>query len=164
MNTGAHKRICEWQDCDKEGRYRIQTSADMNDIHWFCQLHARTFDLSVVGQGPFIGSAEPSWTQPPGGAMNSSFEGFQNSPPRINKDVRIRHVGEDKILNYTREDLDNLKTLGLDTGATPEEIKKAYKILVKHSHPDQNPDLENGTYIFNKINEAYNALKDKDFS
>ena len=80
------------------------------------------------------------------------------------KNIRMRHISENKILNYTSEDLLHLKTLGLDTGANPEDIKKAYKVLVKHCHPDQNPDLENGTYIFNRINEAYNALKDKDFS
>ena len=76
----------------------------------------------------------------------------------------MRHISENKILNYTSKDLLHLKTLGLDTGANPEDIKKAYKILVKHCHPDQNPDLENGTYIFNRINEAYKALKDKNFS
>jgi curved DNA-binding protein CbpA len=75
----------------------------------------------------------------------------------------MRHISENKIFNYTRADLQNLKTLGLETGASSEEIKKAYKRLVKHCHPDQNPDLENGEYIFNTIIEAYNALKNKDF-
>lgn len=60
MNSGPHKRICEWNDCPKEGRYRIQASADQNDIHWFCAIHARTFDLSLVNKGPFFGSAHPA--------------------------------------------------------------------------------------------------------
>tara|TARA_R110002096_G_scaffold309403_4_gene504043 strand:+ start:74387 stop:74881 length:495 start_codon:yes stop_codon:yes gene_type:complete len=164
MSNGAQKRTCEWNDCNKEGRYRIQTSADRDDIHYFCQLHARTFDLGVVNQGPFFGSAGPNWTQKNASSKGSTFNGYEKSAPGVDKDVRIRHVGSDKTLNYTKEDLENLKTLGLDTGSTPEEIKKAYKLLVKHCHPDQNPDLENGIYIFNQINEAYNALKDKDFS
>ncbi len=154
---------CEWKDCDKEGRYRIQASADQNDIHWFCQLHAKTFDLSVTNQGPFIGSAGPNWTQKQKHSETAQ-NGYSKPSPGINPDIRMRHISGDKKLNYTREDLDNLKTLGLETGAKPEDIKKAYKTLVKHCHPDQNPDLENGTYIFNRINEAYNALKDKEFN
>ena len=75
----------------------------------------------------------------------------------------MKHIGANKVLNYIKEDLENLKILGLDTGANKQEIKKAHKTLVKHCHPDQNPDLEHGNYIFTKINEAYKALKDNDF-
>ena len=164
MSNGHHKRNCEWNDCDKEGRYRIQTSSDRNDIHYFCKVHARTFDLGVVNQGPFFDSSSPNWTQENVSPQGFTSNGFDQSAPGIHQDIRIRHIGSNKTFNYTKEDLKNLKTLGLDTGAKPEEIKKAYKILVKHCHPDQNPDLKNGTYIFNTVNEAYNALKNKDFS
>ena len=157
-------RLCEWKDCNEEGRYRIQTSADQNDIHWFCQLHAKAFDLSVVNQGPFFGSAGPNWTQKQKAGGQSGYNGYKKPAPGIDPDVRMQHIAGDKKINYTREDLKNLKILGLETGATSEEIKKAYKLLVKHCHPDQNPDLEHGTYIFNRINEAYNALKDKEFN
>ncbi len=163
MSTATNTKHCEWKNCDREGRYRIQTSANKDDIHWFCQTHARTFDLSVVNQGPFIGSAGPNWTQKQNKSSGSSFNEFKKPAPGVNPDIRMRHVSGQTALNYTRKDLSHLKILGLDTGATPDEIKKAYKTLVKHCHPDQNPDLENGTYIFNKISEAYNALKDKDF-
>ncbi|MDG1708500.1 MAG: J domain-containing protein [Emcibacteraceae bacterium] len=163
MNSGPHKRECEWHDCHKEGRYRIQASSDREDIHWFCQLHARTFDLSVVSRGPFIGSAGPNWTK---GRGNPKKPQEQNRKPYpdLNPDVRMRHIGQGKVINYTQKDLDYLKILGLDTGASIDDIKKAYKTLVKHCHPDQNPDLEHGNYIFTKITEAYNALKDKDFN
>lgn len=163
MNSGPHKRTCEWHDCEKEGRYRIQASADREDIHWFCRLHARTFDLSVVSRGPFIGSPGLNWTKDQG-KKKKSYKHYRKPYPDLNPDIRIRYIGRDKVLNYTQEDIDHLKIMGLDTGADLEEIKKAYKTLVKHCHPDQNPDLEHGDYIFTKINEAYNALKDKDFN
>ena len=148
---------------ERDGKYRIQTSADTTDIHWFCRLHARTFDLSVVNQGPFIGSAGTGWTNQKSANEKTTYNGFEKPAPGINSNVRMRHISGSDILNYTREDLANLKTLGLETGASPLDIKKAYKKLVKHCHPDQNPDLENGEYIFTKVTEAYNALKDKDF-
>lgn len=163
MDSGSNKRSCEWKDCSGEGRYRIQTSSHQNDIHWFCRTHARTFDLSVVSQGPFIGSGGPNWTQKPHGAKGGPGYNHRVSTAKINPNIRMRHIAEEQTLNYTKEDLDNLKLLGLETGANRQDIKKAYKTLVKHCHPDQNPELDNGTYIFNKISEAYKALKDRDF-
>ena len=162
MNSGPHKRICEWNDCPKEGRYRIQASADQNDIHWFCAIHARTFDLSVVNKGPFFGAASSGWTQKQNSSSENNEE-YHKPYADIKSDVRMKHIGSEKTLNYTKENLDHLKTLGLDTGANKEEIKKVYKTLVKHCHPDQNPDFDHGNYIFTKITEAYNALKNKDF-
>ncbi|MCC3860302.1 J domain-containing protein [Pseudemcibacter aquimaris] len=163
MQQKAHIRDCEWHRCPKEGRYRIQASSDMNDIHWFCALHARTFDLSVVSSGPFFGSAGPNWTQEQK-AKSKTYQNYSKPYPDINKSVRMKHATGEKLIEYTREDIANLKVLGLDTGANLDEIKKAYKTLVKHCHPDQNPDLEHGTYIFTKVTEAYNALKEKDFN
>ena len=163
MNTGTGKRNCEWKDCPNEGRYRIQTSSLKDDIHWFCRNHARTFDLSVVSQGPFIGSGGPNWTQKPRRPKGQPAYNHRVSTSKINPNIRMRHVAEEQMLNYTKEDLENLKIMGLETGAKPDDIKKAYKTLVKHCHPDQNPELENGEYIFNKISEAYKALKDRDF-
>lgn len=162
MNSSPHKRTCEWHDCQKEGRYRIQASADKNDIHWFCSIHARTFDLSVVNKGPFFGAGDQSWTQKHTTATDNNDE-YHRPYADIDPAIRLKHIGAEKVLNYTKEDLEHLKILGLDTGANNEEIKKAYKTLVKHCHPDQNPDLEHGKYIFTKINEAYNAIKNKDF-
>lgn len=163
MDSGANKRSCEWKDCPREGRYRIQTSSFQDDIHWFCKIHARTFDLSVVSQGPFIGAGKQNWTQNPQRTKGHPGYNHRVSTAKINPGIRMRHVAGEQVLNYTKVDLDNLKILGLETGANRQEIKKAYKTLVKHCHPDQNPQLEKGDYIFNKISEAYNALKDKDF-
>lgn len=133
----------------------MTASSNVDDVHWFCAIHARTFDLSVVSKGPFFGSAGANWTKD---------QKKEKKYPNLNPSIRMKHISGDKLINYTREDIENLKTLGLDTGADTDEIKKAYKTLVKHCHPDQNPDLENGTYIFTKVTEAYNALKEKDFN
>ncbi|MDA9771421.1 J domain-containing protein [Emcibacteraceae bacterium] len=115
-----------------------------------------------MNKGPFFGAASPSWTQKQNSSTENN-EGYHKPYAEIKSDVRMKHIGSENTLNYTKEDLEHLKTLGLDTGANKEEIKKAYKTLVKHCHPDQNPDLEHGNYIFTKITEAYNALKNKDF-
>ncbi len=162
-NTTQNQRLCEWDNCKSEGRFRIQTTANRDDIHWFCHIHARMFDLSVVSDGPFFGSAGPNWTQKQN-ASKQSEEKPINHNVDYNDGIRLRHIDGTQVMKYTKEDMENLKTLGLESGAKPDEIKKAYKRLVKHCHPDQNPDLEHGTLIFNRVNEAYSALKDKDFT
>ncbi len=52
---------------------------------------------------------------------------------------------------------DYYKTLGVDKGASSDDIKKAYKKLAKEYHPDINKD-SNATEKFKEINEAASVL------
>lgn len=56
---------------------------------------------------------------------------------------------------------DYYATLGVTSNATSEEIKKAYKSLVKKWHPDVNKS-EDAEARFKEIAEAYEILSDKD--
>lgn len=50
---------------------------------------------------------------------------------------------------------DALRTLGLAKGATPEQIKKAYKRLAREHHPDKGGDSD----AFIKVHDAYESLQ-----
>ena len=54
-----------------------------------------------------------------------------------------------------------LKTLGLTSTATPEEIKKSYRKLSLKYHPDKNNGSAESTEKFNKLNEAFSYLTNK---
>lgn len=54
---------------------------------------------------------------------------------------------------------DYYKTLGVERGASAEEIKRAYRKLARKYHPDVNRDPE-AEKRFKEINEAHEVLKD----
>lgn len=60
-----------------------------------------------------------------------------------------------KIKNY-------YKILGLESSATSEEIRVAYKRLVRKYHPDLHPENNKIQKVFSEIKEAYDVLSDLD--
>lgn len=57
---------------------------------------------------------------------------------------------------------DYYEVLGLNRGASEEEIKKAYRKLAKENHPDLNPGDKEAEARFKEINEAYEVLSDSE--
>ncbi len=55
---------------------------------------------------------------------------------------------------------DYYEALGVERGASTEEIKKAYRRLAKQYHPDFNKDDADSAGKFNEIKEAYDVLSD----
>ncbi|MBW4417833.1 MAG: DnaJ domain-containing protein [Myxacorys californica WJT36-NPBG1] len=53
---------------------------------------------------------------------------------------------------------DSYRLLGLRTGASYEEIKAAYRRLVRQLHPDVNPNNERAKERFIRVTEAYRFL------
>ncbi len=60
------------------------------------------------------------------------------------------------------EKRDYYEVLGLQKGASDEDIKKAYRKLAKKYHPDLNPGDKTAEQNFKEVNEAYEVLSDKD--
>lgn len=66
---------------------------------------------------------------------------------------------------WLRKDImarDYYEVLGLDKGASEDDIKKSYRKLAKKYHPDMNPGDKEAEQKFKEINEAYAVLSDSD--
>ncbi len=61
-----------------------------------------------------------------------------------------------------QEKRDYYEVLGLQKGATEDEIKKAYKKLARKYHPDMNPGDKEAEEKFKEVNEANEILSDPD--
>ena len=59
----------------------------------------------------------------------------------------------------SRPDVDPYEILGLEHGASWDEIRTAYRRLAKKHHPDKNPGDRASEWIFKDVNRAYEYLR-----
>ncbi len=57
---------------------------------------------------------------------------------------------------------DYYEVLGVQKGVSDDELKKAYRAMVKKYHPDLHPDDKEAEEKMKEVNEAYDVLSDKE--
>ena len=87
-----------------------------------------------------------------GGGSDSSYSGGSS------------YSGSSRSTSYSQQRKDPYKVLGIESSATDEEVKKAYRRLAMKYHPDKVEGMgeevkKNAEAQFREINEAYEQIK-----
>lgn len=158
-------------DCYEPAPYKAPKSPDsLNDYHWFCLPHVQQYnkkwnyfdgmereDIEDFMQEAVTGH-RPTWKR----EEVASIRGWQT---KLEDELEqylfgAYHRAERKaaptVDTKTRE---ALALLGLEAPASQEEIKQAYRSLVKKFHPDLHQGSKKIEEKFKQITEAYQFLK-----
>jgi len=147
-------RVCEKPDCQEAGQYRAPKNPDtLDDYYWFCKDHVREYNL---GWNFFDGTTEAEFRakQDSDRVWERETKPFKKSDEqrawaRLGVDDPHQVLGQNATQNpgksvtgSTRKlpatERRAIEVLEAKDHWTKQEIRKAYKSLIKVLHPDMN--------------------------
>lgn len=182
---------CAWEGCDQAGLYRApKGNRAVGEYHNFCLEHVRHYNQVFnffAGMKPDEMEAQlkaeqetdgrPSWgfgakpgpntgprmprgmrNGPNGKRMNDPFGVFARYARHQNKTPQ-----EERVRPLHEPDRRAFETLGFSGYAKSDDIKHAYKALVKLHHPDANGGDKSSEDRLRAVIAAYTHLKTKGF-
>jgi hypothetical protein len=187
----ANVHDCDWEGCDQPGIYRAPKGHRFEgEYHHFCLEHVRHYNTAFnffAGMNDkererhLYQTAEtdgrPSWGL---GSKPGAYNGPRmpkrdpnaTSAKRFSDPLHIwaryarankRGPQAEREIKLHEPDRRAFETLGFKTSAKSEEIKRAYKALVKIHHPDANGGDKASEERLRSIIAAYSHLKQKGF-
>lgn len=172
---------CEWMGCKEKATHRAPKGRGSDKEHWrFCLNHVREYNQSynffagmsdaavMAYQKDAITGHRPTWKMGtgnrPAGANNADgaqdpfgmFREFGGPGAGYRAKPEQKAEPARTVRNVERKALHELE---LEVGATKEEIKARFKILVKRHHPDANGGDRASEDKLRAIIQAYNYLK-----
>ncbi len=179
---------CEWEGCDKPGTHKAPKGhRNEGQYHNFCLQHVRHYntafnffagmdkdDLNEALHAPPKPEARSTFATGQAGAQRSSTaktaglrSGDKYGDP-FGVFAKYRHrqaqkPADERVKPLHEQDRRALEALGILGQAKSDEIKKAYKALVKIHHPDANGGDKSSEDRLRAIIAAYSHLKKAGF-
>jgi hypothetical protein len=170
---------CEWAGCKEIATNRAPKGKQNDKDYWrFCLAHTREYNQSynffagmndaavLAYQKDALTGHRPTWKMGTGKrASRPNLRGTGTDPfglfgEGMRAEQQARAEAARPIRNAERKALD---TLGLDVGATPQQVKMRFKELVKRHHPDANGGDRSTENRLIEVIKSYNYLKSVGF-
>lgn len=177
------EHVCDWEGCDLAGEYRAPKGhRSEGQYHHFCLEHVRHYNTAFnFFAGMEKDELEEALHAPPKAESRSSFA-TGNPGTRTSRQgaaglrpgdrfgdpfgvfAKYRHrqaqkPAAERVKPLHEQDRRALETLGITGHAKSEDIKRAYKTLVKIHHPDANGGDKSSEERLRTIIAAYSHLK-----
>tara|TARA_B100000029_G_C17488699_1_gene928261 strand:+ start:173 stop:763 length:591 start_codon:yes stop_codon:yes gene_type:complete len=170
--------ICDYAECTEIGVHKAPKSrSNIKNYYFFCLKHVQEYNKSwdfykglSVDQIELSMRKDTVWNRPswplsgsPDKIMGQLNEFFNNDYSLFEKHNDFEDFVDNKILkeNLSNEEKRSVELLEISLPLSVEDIKKAYKRLVKIFHPDVNRSNKQAEKKFKEINEAYKILLKK---
>ncbi|TAK47468.1 MAG: molecular chaperone DnaJ [Xanthobacteraceae bacterium] len=177
---------CEWPGCASTAAHRAPKGRGRDRDYWrFCLAHVREYNQSynyfagmsddavAQYQKDALTGHRPTWKlgvnakgahaeRPDFTHAGDPFGlfGDLNGRRKVGADAPPKPEGR-MVFNAERK---ALRVMGLEAGATTEEVKLRFKRLVKQHHPDANGGDRSSEDRLRDIIQAYKYLKTKNFT
>ena len=181
------EHVCDWEGCEEAGEYRAPKGhRSEGQYHHFCLEHVRHYNTAFnFFAGMDKDELEEALHAPPKAESRSSFatgnpnmRGAKAAREALRPGdrfgdpfgvfARYRHrqsqkPAAERVKPLHEQDRRALETLGLIGHARSDDIKRAYKTLVKIHHPDANGGDKASEERLRTIIAAYSHLKKTGF-
>ena len=172
---------CEWHGCKEKATNKAPKGRGTEKEYWnFCLEHVREYNQSynffagmndaavMAFQKDALTGHRPTWKMGTGkhnirpdlGALRHRRRSVRPVRRRACAPSRKSRPKKRQIRNAERKALDRL---GLDVGATPQQVKMRFKELVKQFHPDVNGGDRSTEDRLVEVIQSYNYLKSAGF-
>jgi hypothetical protein len=172
---------CQWSGCTEKAGHRAPKGRGQDKDYWsFCLNHVRQYnqnynffkgmsDAAVMAyQKDALTGHRPTWKMGTGkGAVRPDFSalGNRNDPFEIfGEGLRAEQQAKAETRQIRNAERKALDRLGLDVGATPQQVKIRFKALVKQFHPDVNGGDRSTEDRLVEVIQSYNYLKSVGFA
>ena len=181
------EHVCDWEGCEEAGEYRAPKGhRSEGQYHHFCLEHVRHYNTAFnFFAGMDKDELEEALHAPPKAESRSSFatgnpnmRGAKAAREALRPGdrfgdpfgvfARYRHrqsqkPAAERVKPLHEQDRRALETLGLIGQSKSDDIKRAYKTLVKIHHPDANGGDKASEERLRTIIAAYSHLKKTGF-
>ena len=175
---------CQWEGCEKPGGYKAPAGRNREGQYLnFCIEHVREYnknfnyfsglsddEISKFQKESAQTGERPTWRMGSRRPAEEVREDVLRATPTWHNKVRSRHSADGRRIpgaapggtpqrKLKRLEVRALNELGLKSDASPEDVRRKYKELVKRYHPDANGGDRSSEERFRQIIQAYKQLK-----